>query len=117
MFAKVLIFRKKKLFTTWIRTCDLLNASQLHCELSHMAVVFDGMLLEFSQLLRLQPAAERNLITAFTRGDKLEVGGLWVYDIRQLICRCWQSQVSYQHDGQTAFQLYIHRLMLWQCRM
>jgi len=43
--------------------------------LSHMAVVFDGMLLEFSPLLRLQPAAERNLITAFTCGDKLEVGG------------------------------------------
>ena len=40
-----------------------------------MAVVYDGMLLEFSPLLRLQPAAERNLITAFTHGDKLEVGG------------------------------------------
>jgi len=43
--------------------------------LSHTAVVFDGMLLEFSPLLRLQPTTERNLITAFTRGDKLEVGG------------------------------------------
>ena len=40
-----------------------------------MAVVFDGMLLEFSPLLRLQPAAVRNLTTALTRGDKLEVGG------------------------------------------
>jgi len=39
-----------------------------------MAVVFDGMLLEFSLLLRLQPAAEYNLITAITRSDKLEVG-------------------------------------------
>jgi len=43
--------------------------------LSHMAVVFDGMLLEFSPLLRLQPAAECNLITEFTWDDKLEVGG------------------------------------------
>jgi len=43
--------------------------------LSHTAVVFDGMLPEISLLLRLQPAAERNLITAFTRSDKLEVGG------------------------------------------
>jgi len=34
--------------------------------LSHTAVVFNGMLLEISPLLRLQPAAERNLITAFT---------------------------------------------------
>ena len=76
MFAKVLIFKKKKkLITTWIRTRDLLNASQLHYRLSHMAVVFDGMLLEFSPLLRIQPAAERNLITAFTQRDKLEVGG------------------------------------------
>jgi len=33
------------------------------------------MLLEFSPLLRLQPAAERQLITALTCGDKLEVGG------------------------------------------
>jgi len=40
-----------------------------------MAVVFDGMLLELSPLLRLQPAAEHNLITTLTRGDKLEVGG------------------------------------------
>jgi len=74
VFAKVLIFKKKKLFTTWIRTRDL-NASQLHYRLSHMTVVFDGMLLEFSPLLRLQPAAEHNLITAFTHNDKLEVGG------------------------------------------
>jgi len=43
--------------------------------LSHMAVVFDGMLLEFSPLLRLQPTAECNLFPAFTRDDKLEVGG------------------------------------------
>ena len=36
---------------------------------------FDGMLLEFSPLLRLQPAVERNLITAFTHSDKRGVGG------------------------------------------
>jgi len=40
--------------------------------LGHMAVVFDGMLFEF---LHFFVAAERNLITAFTRGDKLEVEG------------------------------------------
>ena len=75
VYAKVLIFEEKNLFTSWIRTRDLLFASQLLYPLSHMAVVFDGMLLEFSPLLRLQPAAEHNLITALTRGDKLEVGG------------------------------------------
>ena len=75
MHAKSIDFREKNLFTSWIRTHDLLNASQLLYPLSHMAVVFDGMLLEFSPLLRLQPAAERNLITAFTRSDKLEAGG------------------------------------------
>ena len=68
-------FREKNVFTSGIRTRDLLHASQLLYPLSHMAVVFDGMLLEFSPLLRLQPAVEHNLITAFTRGDKLEVGG------------------------------------------
>ena len=72
---QVLIFEKKNLFTSGIRTRDLLNASQLFYPLSHMAVVFDGMLLEFSPLLRLQPPAERNLITALTRSDKHEVGG------------------------------------------
>jgi len=40
-----------------------------------MAVIFDGVLLKFSPLLRLQPAAEHKLITALPRGDKLEVGG------------------------------------------
>ena len=73
MHAKRIDFQKKVL-TSWIQTFDLLNASQLLYPLSYMAVVFDGMLLEFSPLLRLQPAAERNLITAFTRSDKLEVG-------------------------------------------
>ena len=42
-------------------------------------MVFDGMLLEFSPLLRLQPAAERKLITALPRGDKLEEGGGNIY--------------------------------------
>jgi len=36
---------------------------------------FHGMLLNFSPLLRLQPATERKLITALTPSDKLEVGG------------------------------------------
>ena len=74
MYAKSIDFKKKNLLTSGIPTRDLLNASQLLYPLRHMAVVFDGMLLEFSPLLRLQPAAERNLITAFTRSDKLEVG-------------------------------------------
>ena len=45
----------------------------MQVSLSRMAVVFDGMLLGFS-LLRLQPAAEYNLIITLTRSDKLEVG-------------------------------------------
>jgi len=40
-----------------------------------MAVVFNGMLFNFSLLLRLQLAAERKLITALPCGEKLEVGG------------------------------------------
>ena len=82
---KVLIFGKKGLFISWNRTRNLLNASRLHYPLSYMTVVFDGMLLEFSPLLRLQPTAECNLITALIRGDKLEVGGWWVYGVGQLI--------------------------------
>ena len=49
-FKKVLIFGKK-VFTSWIQTYDLLNAGQLLYPLSYMAVVFNGMLLEFSPLL------------------------------------------------------------------
>ena len=41
---------------------------------------FQWMLLEFSPLICLQPAAEFSLITALTCSDKLEVGGWWVYD-------------------------------------
>ena len=72
---KVLIFEKKS-----VHQLDS-NLRPPECKsvalypLSHMAVVLDGILLEFSPCLRLQPAAERNLITAFTRSDKLEVGG------------------------------------------
>ena len=39
----------------------------------------------FSISSSLRSAAERNLITTLTCGDKLEVGGQWVYDVRQLI--------------------------------
>ena len=74
--CKSIDIQKKSLFTTWIQTRDLLNASQLHYRMSHMAVVFVGVLLEFSPLLRLQAAVERKLIAAFTRGDKLEDGFL-----------------------------------------
>ena len=63
MYAKSIDFRKKKSVHQW------------DSNPRPPAVVFDGMLLEFSPLLRLQPAAEHNLITALTRGDKLEVGG------------------------------------------
>ena len=70
-----LISKKRVCKSIDIQKNTNLNASQLHYQLSHMAVVFDGMLLKFSPILRLQPAAERNLITAFTHGDKLEVGG------------------------------------------
>jgi len=71
MYAKS-IDLQKKLFTSWIRTHNFLNASQLLNPLSHMAVV---LLLEFSPLLRLQPAAECNLIATFIHGDKHEAGG------------------------------------------
>jgi len=60
VFATSIDNQKKKLFTTRIQT---LNASQLHYPL---VVVFDGMLLEFPPLLRLQAAVERKLITALT---------------------------------------------------
>jgi len=43
-----------------------------------MAVVFDGMLLEFSPL-RLQAAVERKLIIALTHGDKLKGGSMMVF--------------------------------------
>jgi len=77
LYAKNIDFRKKKctVYTSWIRTCNFLNVSQLFYPLRYMAVVFEGMLLEFSPLFRLQATAERKLITALPRGDKLEVGG------------------------------------------
>ena len=58
MHAKSIIFGKKTLFTRWIQTRDLLNASQLHYPLSYIcAVVFNVMLLKFSPLLCLQPTS------------------------------------------------------------
>ena len=95
---KVLIF--KKVFTSWIRTRGLLNASQLLYPLSYKAVVFDGMLLKFSLLL-LQTAAECKLITTLTRSDNHEAEGWWINNVRQLMCQCWKSQASYRHDRQT----------------
>ena len=56
---------------------QLLKESRSFCKSrmsDDMAVVIDGMLLEFSPLLRLQVAVERKLITAFTRSGILEGG-------------------------------------------
>ena len=74
---------------------------------SHMAVVFNGMLLEFSSLLRLQPVAEHKLITAFTHSNKLEVERWWVYDVRQLILSMWTVPGELS-AWRTNFQLYIY---------
>ena len=84
------------------------------------AVVFNEILLDFSLLLRLQPAAECNLITALTCGDKLEVEKWWVCGIRQLICRCRQSQASYRRGGQTdgqtdGFFSFINIILTFEC--
>ena len=57
-----------------------------------------SFLLEFSPLLRLQATAEQKLITALTHGDKLEVWGWWICDLRQLMRRCRQSQANYWRD-------------------
>ena len=55
------------------------------------------------QLLCLQSITE---CTALALGDKFEVGRSWVYDVRQLKCRCWQSQASYWCDRQTDGQVF-----------
>jgi len=65
--AKRIDFQKK--------TCSPTGFEPECHPLNHMAMVFDGMLLEISPLLCLQSTAEHNLITALARGDKLEVGG------------------------------------------
>ena len=102
--TKVLIFGKK-VFTRWIWTCNLLNASQLLYPLSYMAAVFDRMLLKFFLLHRLQPTAECKLATALTRDDKLEWGRWWVYGVRRLIYVAMSIVPSeltvWQMDGET----------------
>jgi len=69
--CKSIDFRKKK-------SVHQLDSSPQPLECKSVALPIEpygyGIMLEFSPLLRLQPAAERNLITEFTRGDKLEVG-------------------------------------------
>ena len=94
-------FSKKNLFTNWIWTTSSWIQVSWTTHWAISAAVFDGKLLKFSPLLHLQPAVERNLIIAFTRSDKLEVGGWWFYDVGKLIWQYRQSQVSYRHDGQT----------------
>jgi len=64
MYAKSIDFGKKKNLFSWIQTRNLLNASWLLYPLSYMAVVFNGMLLKFFPLHRLQPTAQHNLATA-----------------------------------------------------
>ena len=122
MYAKSIDFQKKPCSPPGLEPATSWMEVSCTTHWTICAVVFDRVLLKFSPLLCLQPAAEHNLITALTRSDKREAGGWWVYDVRQLMCCYEQSQVSYWHDGRTdrqidgridrrtAFQLYIYRL-------
>jgi len=57
--AKNVIFKEKKIgFATCICTRDLMFANYVLYQLSYFPMVLSGMLLEFSPLLQLQPAAE-----------------------------------------------------------
>ena len=72
LFAKSIDIQKKKKSVHYLDS----NLRPPECNpLSYIAVVFDGMLLEFSPFLRLQAAVEYKLIIALTRGGKLEGGG------------------------------------------
>ena len=90
----VLIFKKICSPSGFKPATSWMQVSQLHYRLSHMAVVFNGMLLEFSPLLHLQVVLECKLITALTHGEKLKGGGWWFFDVRQLMWWCQQSQAS-----------------------
>jgi len=92
VYAKSIDFRKKS-----VHQLDSSLRPQVNCSThwaTYMAVVFDGILLEFFPLHRLQPTAECKLATALTCGDKLEGGRWWVYGVRQLLWQCWQSLAS-----------------------
>ena len=71
-----------------------------------------GFQWNVARVFSTSSAAECNLITTLTHGDKFEVGGWSVHGVRQLICWCWQSQASYRRDGWSdrwmAIQLYIY---------
>ena len=75
VYPKSIDFRKKKLVHQQDSNPRPPECKSVALPIEPYGCGFDGMLLEFSPLLRLQPTVERNLITAFTRGDKLEVGG------------------------------------------
>ena len=79
--AKHMIFKKKSV-TSWIWTRDLLNASQLHYPSSYLCCGFQW---NVARVFFLQLAAEYELITALTRGDKLEVGGWFAYDVGSML--------------------------------
>ena len=72
VYTKVLIFEIKK-------SVHQLDSNLQPPECKSVALPIEpygcGFQWNVTPLLRLQPAAEHNLITTLTRGDKLEVGG------------------------------------------
>jgi len=69
--------------------------------LSYMAVVFDGMLLEFFHSIA---TAEHKLATALTRDDKLERGRGWVYGVYavdMVMLTAPGELTAWQMDGRT----------------
>jgi len=85
-----------------IRTPYVMLESQLLYQLCYMCFAdSNGMLLCFFVFNSLQSTnwTPRELLVI-----NLEVGRQWVYDIRQLKCRCRQFQAIYRHDGQSERQ-------------
>ena len=77
MYAKSIDFRKRNLFSSWIRTPDLLNASQFVLPIEPYSCGFQW---NVARVFSTSSSSTRCIITAFTRCDKLEVGRWWVYD-------------------------------------
>ena len=77
---KVLIFRKKK------KTVHQLDSNPRPPECMSVALPIEpyGCVYVAWVFSTSSPSTRCNLITAFTRNDKLEVGWWWVFDVRQL---------------------------------
>jgi len=86
---------------SWTKACISCTQVQQCGNWAVDTAVFSGIFLEYSPFLHFKLTTERQLNTALTHDNKLEIGRWCLLHFEHLMCRYGQFQASYKDNRQT----------------